>query len=70
MKRINITSLVLLVYLAVMAFIGWPGKQPEPDYTQYFLIIGLSVVVILLLRFVQIKRMKIREQLKQQDREE
>ncbi len=66
MKRINITSLVLFVYLAVMAVIGWPAKHPEPNYTEYFLIIGLSALVILLLRFVQIKRMKLRDKLKQE----
>ncbi len=67
MKRINITSLVLLVYLAVMAVIGWPGKQAEPNYTEYFCIIGLSIAVILLLRYVQIRRMKIREQLRKHE---
>jgi len=61
MKKINITSLVLLIYLIVMSVIGWPGKKPNPDWTQYFLIIALTLGVIFLLRFVQIKRLKSRE---------
>ena len=31
MKKINITTGVLLVYLLVMCVWGWPGKQPDPD---------------------------------------
>jgi len=67
MKKINITTIILLIYIAVMAVIGWPGKNPEPDYIQYFSILGISLVVIVALRFVQIKRMKIRNKWKKGD---
>ncbi|MCD7938236.1 MAG: hypothetical protein LUG98_15370 [Tannerellaceae bacterium] len=67
MKRINITTLILLIYIAVMAVISWPGNKPEPDYIQYFSIMGLSLVVIIALRFVQIKRMKIRDKYRKGD---
>ena len=50
MKKINITSLLLLVYLIVMSVMGWPGNKPNPDYKSYFLIMGISVAAILLLR--------------------
>lgn len=62
MKKINFTSVVLLIYLLVMAVIGWPGKKLEPDYTEYFCVIGATALIICVLRFVQIKRFKIREQ--------
>ena len=29
MKKINITTIALLVYLIVMSIIGWPGNNPE-----------------------------------------
>lgn len=61
MKKVNITSLLLLIYLIVMSVIGWPGNKPDADWTQYFLVIGLTLAVILLLRFVQTKRFKARE---------
>lgn len=64
MKKINITSIVLLIYLIVMSVIGWPGSKPNPDWPQYFLIIGLTLAVIFLLRFVQVKRLKTREKLR------
>ncbi|MDR1557756.1 MAG: hypothetical protein LBS88_12135 [Tannerellaceae bacterium] len=61
MKKINIISGLLLIYLGVMAVIGWPGKKAEPDYLQYFVILGISLTVIFLLRFLQIRRMKLRK---------
>lgn len=64
MKKINITTAVLLIYLVVMSVIGWPGKKADPDYVQYFCVIGVTVLVIGFLRFLQIKRLKIREKMK------
>ncbi|MDR1939141.1 MAG: hypothetical protein LBQ73_11685 [Tannerellaceae bacterium] len=61
MKKINIISGLLLVYLLVMSVIGWPGNKPEPDYPQYFLVGGISLAVIFLLRFIQIQRFKARK---------
>ena len=29
MKKVNITTAVLLIYLIVMSIIGWPGKQAD-----------------------------------------
>jgi cytochrome c biogenesis protein CcdA len=68
MKKINIITGLLLVYLAVMSVIGWPGRQAEPDYGQFFLILGITLVVILLLRFLQVYRLKMRE--KQREKEQ
>ncbi|MDR2496077.1 MAG: hypothetical protein LBD21_03010 [Tannerellaceae bacterium] len=69
MKKINITTGLLLAYLAVMSVIGWPGKQEAPDYKQYFLIIGITLAVILLLRFLQVYRQKMREKQKTERQE-
>ena len=33
MKKINITTGVLVIYLIVMSVWGWPGKQPDPDWS-------------------------------------
>ncbi|MCD7978172.1 MAG: hypothetical protein LUG51_13830 [Tannerellaceae bacterium] len=65
MKKINISTAVLFIYLIVMGVIGWPGNKPDSDYTQYGLIMGASVIVIFILRWVQIKRLKAREKWKQ-----
>lgn len=47
-----------------MSIWAWPGKKAEPDFGQYFLIIGLEIVAIILLRLVQIYRLKMREKRK------
>lgn len=64
MKKINITTIVLLIYLIVISVISWPGSKPDANYTEFFSIMGITLVIIILLRFVQIKRMKIRKQWK------
>lgn len=61
MKKINITSAVLLIYLIVMSVIGWPGRNPNNTYMEYFCMIGITLVVICLLRYLQIRRMKMRD---------
>ena len=66
MKKVNITTAVLLIYLIVMSIIGWPGKQADPDYVQYFGVIAATVLG--LLRFLQIKRLKIRDKMKDEKR--
>ena len=67
MKRINITTGVLLVYLLVMCVWGWPGKPPDPDWVQYFSVLGVSLFVIFLLRYLQVKRMKMRKKWKEEN---
>lgn len=61
MKKINITTIALLIYLAIMSVIAWPGRNPSNGYVEYFLMIGATIVIIFLLRFLQIKRLKSRE---------
>lgn len=68
MKKINIITIALLIYLVVMAIIGWPGSEPENGYLTYFLTIGATLVVILLLRYLQIKRMKSRQKWNEENR--
>lgn len=66
MKKINITTIVLLVYLVVMAYIGRPANQETPDYVEYYGVIGLTLVIIGLLRYVQIRRFKMRQKNKEE----
>lgn len=66
MKRINLTTGILLIYLAVMSFMGWPGHRPDPSYTGYFATIAATLAIIFLLRYLQIKRWKMRQQRQQE----
>jgi hypothetical protein len=60
MKKINIITIALLAYLLIMSVIGWPGRNESIDYTEYFIVIGVSVVAIFLLRFLRIKLYNMR----------
>ena len=66
MKKINILTIALLGYLLIMSFIGWPGRNNNLSYTEYFVAIGVSVVVIFLLRFLRIKLLKMRNKQKEE----
>lgn len=48
MKRSTLTPLILLAYLAVMAYTG-RGELYQGHYLFYFGIIGATLIVILLL---------------------
>ena len=61
MNKINLTTIVLLVYLAAVSFFSWPGKQLEPDYIKYFSVIGITLLIIVILRIFQIKLYKKRK---------
>ena len=63
MKKINITTIALLVYLIVMSIIGWGGN----NYTEYFLMIGATLVIIILLRYLQVKRLRMRDKWNKDD---
>lgn len=67
MKKINITTIALLVYLIVMSIIGWPGNNPGNSYTEYFLMIGAMLVIIILLRYLQVKRLRMRDKWNKDD---
>lgn len=68
MKRINLTTLVLVLYLLVMSVIGWPGNRPGTSYAGYFGVIAATLVIIFLLRYLQIKRWKMRQQRREEDK--
>lgn len=61
MKKINLTTFVLLAYLVVMSIIGWPGDRADRSYISYFAVIGATLLIIFLLRYLQIKRYHLRQ---------
>ncbi|KGL49183.1 hypothetical protein HR17_09980 [Porphyromonas gulae] len=65
MKRINITIGFLFIYFVVMSVLGYPRERIAPDGTDrlvtYLLVCALELVVLILLRWVLIRRYKMRE---------
>lgn len=62
MKKINITTALLCIYILVMGVLYWPGRNPLVDYTSYFIALGGTAFITVVLRLIQIRRLKIREQ--------
>ncbi|MBR3100837.1 MAG: hypothetical protein IKH19_03670 [Muribaculaceae bacterium] len=61
MRRTVLLPLGLLVYLAVMAYLGLPHLRAG-EYLFYFGVIGASLLVIVVLYFVLRRRERIRRE--------
>ncbi|MCE8193081.1 hypothetical protein JFY65_02690 [Porphyromonas gingivalis] len=65
MKRTNITIGFLFIYFVVMSVLGYPRERIAPDgadrLVTYLLVCALELVVLILLRWVLIRRYKMRE---------
>ena len=65
MKRINITIGFLFIYFVVMSVLGYPRERIAPDgadrLVTYLLVCALELVVLILLRWVLMRRYKMRE---------
>ena len=66
MKRINITTVLLCVYLLVIGVLYWPGKNPTVDYTTYYTVLAGTAFIIVVLRIIQTRRLRIREEWKKE----
>ena len=66
MKKRNIITLILLIYLGIMAYIGWPNYIDEGRYWEYAGIIAGTLVAIFALRYVQGKKEKMRNYYKEE----
>ncbi len=65
MKRYDIIPLFLLIYLAIMAYLG-RDMFLRGDYLEYFSILGVTLLIIIFLRWI----LKRRDSLRQQRRQE
>ena len=62
MKRYDLITGLLLIYLIVMAFFGWEKFSNEGKYLEYFGIIGVTLIIIFILRIVLKRKNKFREE--------
>lgn len=60
LRRSTLLPIILLIYLAVMAYIG-RGEFFAGHYLYYFGIIGATLVVIALLRIFLLRRERLRD---------
>jgi hypothetical protein len=63
-KRSIIIPSILIIYLVVMAFIGWPSYAQEGKYLEFTLIIVATLVIIVVLFFLLRRRDRMRQSLR------
>lgn len=66
MKKVNITTALLCIYIIVMGVLYWPGRNPLVDYSSYFIALGGTAFITVILRIIQIRRLKIRNQAREE----
>ncbi len=69
MKKINRAIIFLIIYLIALAIYTFPRYQESGEWGQYIGVIIGSLAIFILLRYVLIRRMKFREQQKQEAKE-
>ena len=62
MKKYNLIPGLLLIYLIAMAVFGWEKFAAEGKYLEYFGIIGITLIIIFVLRIVLKRKNKFREE--------
>lgn len=69
MKKINITTALLLVYLVVMGVLFRPGANSSVSDEKYAFVLGGTLFIILVLRYIQIRRLKLRDKWRRENEE-
>ncbi|MCC8172457.1 MAG: hypothetical protein LIP00_11900 [Parabacteroides sp.] len=64
MKRINFTTALLFLYLLIVGLVTWPARNPHIAWSDYFVMLGATAFVIVLLRFVQVQRLRGKDKTK------
>ncbi len=64
MKRNILIPLILIIYLGVVAYYTYPHYVAENNLKEFFAIIGLNIIVLLILHLLFRRRDKQRYELK------
>jgi LPXTG-motif cell wall-anchored protein len=66
-KKQSLLPAALLIYMAIMAYISYPRYKASGKWGEYFAVIGISVVLVVLLFFLLKRKQKIRDQFNRKD---
>ncbi len=59
----------LLIYLAVLSYISYSKYAKKGDFTDYYVTIGVTLVIIILLWLLQTWRERMRDKMNQKDKD-
>lgn len=60
-KRHILLPAILLIYVAVIAFFSLPNYRKSSNWTEFWLIIGATVGIIVVIAFIYKKRQTLRD---------
>jgi hypothetical protein len=60
MKKANVISVLLTVYLIVLAVLAFPTYQANGEWIRYVLIVTGQLLIIFLLRYFAIRRERMK----------
>ncbi len=60
-KRHILIPLLLLVYVTIMVVMAFPKYQESGNWNEFFMILGISLLLIVLLYFIYKRKEKIRD---------
>lgn len=60
-KRHLLIPLLLLVYVTIMVVMAFPKYQESGNWNEFFMILGISLLLIVLLYFIYKRKDKIRD---------
>jgi len=58
---------VLLIYMAIMAYIGYPRYKESGNWSEYLTVTGISVLLVVLLFFILKRKQQIRDRFTRKD---
>ena len=62
-----IVPVILLIYIAIMAYISYPRYKTSGNWSEYFAVIGISVALVALLFLLLKRKQKIRDRFTRKD---
>ncbi|HBG58719.1 LPXTG cell wall anchor domain-containing protein [Proteiniphilum sp. UBA1028] len=66
-KKQVLFPVVLLLYMAIMAYISYPRYKASGEWGEYLAVIGIGLLLVVLLFFLLKRKQKIRDQFNQKD---
>lgn len=66
-KKKNLMAIGLLIYLIVISYLAYPKYAESGNFTEYFIVIGVTLIAIVLLWLIQTWRERYRNKTNTKD---
>jgi hypothetical protein len=66
-KKQFLLPAALLIYLGIMAYVSYPRYKESGNWSEYFTVTGISVLLVVLLFFLLRRKQQIRDRFARKD---